>query len=78
MKMFAGAALMIALAASSNALAYNPTKSSSFVPRGTVEPHATLSNKSGYNGKGHHAGGRSSSHKGAHHTTRRSAGSTNP
>ena len=78
MKVFAGAALMIALAASSNALAYNPTKSSSFVPRGWSEPHATLNNKNGYSGKGRHSGGRARSQKGGHHQTRRAAESTNP
>jgi hypothetical protein len=78
MKILTGTALLIALAVGANAMAYNPTKPSSFVPRGASEPHATLSNKSGYSGKARHASGRAGAPKAIHQKTRREAGSINP
>jgi hypothetical protein len=73
MKLLASAILMLALTPFGTPSHARGTASSSFVPRTSQEPHATLSQKHHASQGSHHAGGHATSHKGAHHVNRPAA-----
>jgi hypothetical protein len=73
MKLFAGSMLMFALALFSTA-SYARTPPSSFVPRNSHEPHATLNNKNASPKGGRYLGGRASVPKSGRNANPRSPG----
>jgi hypothetical protein len=66
MRLFAGTLVMLVLALFGTSHAAG-TPSSSFIPRTSHEPHASLNDRRRPHQGGHSAGGHGSSHKTGHH-----------
>jgi len=73
MKLFASTILMLASVLFGRVSNAGGTPSSSFVPRTSHEPHATLSHKHHSNQGGSNVGGHGASHKGGHHVNQLAA-----
>ena len=71
LKQFAGAMLILALALFGTESHAFGASTSSFVPRTSHKPHASLSHKHYPNQGGHYVGGHGSSHKGGHYVNPR-------
>ncbi|MDP9010184.1 MAG: hypothetical protein M3N91_16015 [Pseudomonadota bacterium] len=74
MKFFAATMLLLGLGLFGTACNARGAPTSSFVPRNSAEPHATLGHKHSAKRGGHHGTGRGTSAKGGHHANSQTAG----